>query len=564
MSYEQTLQYLYASQPAFHIVGSSAYKPGLENTRRLMAHLGNPHERFASVHIAGTNGKGSTSHLIAASLQCAGYRVGLYTSPHLVDYRERIRINGAMIPKEEVVRFVEDNRAFLEEVKPSFFETTMALAFWYFAQEQVDIAVVECGLGGRLDSTNIITPILSVITNIGFDHTEFLGDTLAKIAYEKSGIIKPGVPCVIGETDPETMPVFLAKAKECGILGEGLETTDCRIWFADQCGYLRRKRQRDIPDCQLHGIYQEKNIQTAYVALSALQQTLSNSPLRAPQKSKIFRGPRKGENLTGDAPTVSRAVINTERSGVLNTKFPTRSSQHKVLNTKSIALAFSQVCTLTGLRGRWETVREHPLTICDTGHNAHGIKYVAEQLEQMMPHYRNTRIIFGMVADKDISEVVKLLPANAIYYFTQPNNHRAFPAEKLKRMFEDEGLRTQDKRQNSISDERLRIKDERLNSSANELPRPACGEGAGGGATSETQVTNLSPSLFGVPTSNAQWGGFREGRGGSSFPTIDEALAAAFAEASPDDLIFIGGSNYVVGAALQSPYLTAPLTSPKE
>ncbi len=566
MSYEQTLQYLYSSQPAFHIVGSSAYKPGLENTRRLMAHLGNPHERFASVHIAGTNGKGSTSHLIAASLQCAGYRVGLYTSPHLVDYRERIRINGAMIPKEEVVRFVEDNRAFLEEVKPSFFETTMALAFWYFAQAQVDIAVVECGLGGRLDSTNIITPILSVITNIGFDHTEFLGDTLAKIAYEKAGIIKPGVPCVIGETDPETMPVFLAKAKECGILGEGLETTDCRIWFADQCGYLRRKRQRDIPDCQLHGIYQEKNIQTAYVALSALQQTLSNSPLRAPQSRQVgVRGPRKGENLTGDAPTVSPAVINTERSGVLNTKFPTRSSQHKVLNTKSIALAFSQVCTLTGLRGRWETVREHPLTICDTGHNAHGIKYVAEQLEQMMPHYRNTRIIFGMVADKDISEVVKLLPANAIYYFTQPNNHRAFPAEELKRMMEE-----------TLSNSPL--KGENLIGDAGVLPRPASfiptsrdGEGAGGGATSETKVTNLSPSLFGVPTSNAQWGGFREGRGGSSFPTIDEAVAAAFAEASPDDLIFIGGSNYVVGTALQSPYLTAPQnlsrrvgTSPKE
>ena len=530
MSYEQTLQYLYASQPAFHIVGSSAYKPGLDNTRRLMAHLGNPHERFASIHIAGTNGKGSTSHLIAASLQCAGYRVGLYTSPHLVDYRERIRINGKMIPKEEVVHFVEDNRAFLEEVKPSFFETTMALAFWYFAKEQVDIAVVECGLGGRLDSTNIITPLLSVITNIGFDHTEFLGDTLAKIAYEKAGIIKPGVPCVIGETHPETMPVFLAKAKECGILGEGLETTDCRIWFADQCGYLRRKRQRDIPDCQLHGIYQEKNIQTAYVALSALQQTLSNSPLRAPQKSEIFQGPRKGENLTGDAPTVSRAVINTERSGVLNTKFPTRSSQHKVLNTKSIALAFSQVCTLTGLRGRWETVREHPLTICDTGHNAHGIKYVAEQLHQLMPHYRNTRIIFGMVADKDISEVVKLLPTNAIYYFTQPNNHRAFPSEELLKMFEDEGLRT-------LLDKGARSKDKRLNSADSE--------------TSETNVISPSSCVL-HPLSNR------------SFPTISAALSAAFADASPDDLIFIGGSNYVVGTALQSPYLTAPQTSPKE
>ncbi len=520
MSYEQTLQYLYSSQPAFHLVGSSAYKPGLENTRRLMAHLGNPHERFASVHIAGTNGKGSTSHLIAASLQCAGYRVGLYTSPHLVDYRERIRINGAMIPKEEVVRFVDDHRAFLEEVKPSFFETTMALAFWYFAKEQVDIAVVECGLGGRLDSTNIITPLLSVITNIGFDHTEFLGDTLAKIAYEKAGIIKPGVPCVIGETHPETMPVFLAKAKECGILGEGLETTDCRIWFADQCGYPRRKRQRDIPDCQLHGIYQEKNIQTAYVALCALSQCAKDKGLRTQDKR-----------------------LNSVDSETSETNVISPSSF--ILHPSSLKTAFSQVCTLTGLRGRWETVREQPLTICDTGHNAHGIKYVAEQLQTMMPHFRNTRIIFGMVADKDISEVVRLLPRDAIYYFTQPDNHRAFPAEKLLAMMEQR-TRSQEPRQNS--------------SDFHE--------------TSETKVTNLSPSLcregrggsYPTPPSLC-----REGRGGSSFPTIDEALAAAFAEASPDDLIFIGGSNYVVGTALQSPYLTAPQnlsrrvgTSPKE
>ncbi len=514
MSYEQTLQYLYASQPAFHIVGSSAYKPGLENTRRLMAHLGNPHERFASVHIAGTNGKGSTSHLIAASLQCAGYRVGLYTSPHLVDYRERIRINGAMIPKEEVVRFVEDHRAFLEEVRPSFFETTMALAFWYFAQAQVDIAVVECGLGGRLDSTNIITPILSVITNIGFDHTEFLGDTLAKIAYEKAGIIKPGVPCVIGETHPETMPVFLAKAKECGILGEGLETTDCRIWFADQCGYLRRKRQRDIPDCQLHGIYQEKNIQTAYVALSALS---GYAGVPACLKDEGLR--IKDKRLNSSDSELPRPACGEGARGRGNSETKVISPSSCVLHPSSLKTAFSQVCTLTGLRGRWETVREHPLTICDTGHNAHGIKYVAEQLHQLMPHYRNTRIIFGMVADKDISEVVRLLPRDAIYYFTQPNNHRAFPAEELLKMFEDEGLR---------------IKDERLNSVNSE--------------TSETKVINPSSFIL-YPSSNR------------SFPTISAALSAAFADTSPDDLIFIGGSNYVIGAALQSPLLSSTKTT---
>ena len=526
-SYEQTLQYLYSSQPAFHLVGSSAYKPGLENTRRLMAHLGNPHERFASVHIAGTNGKGSTSHLIAASLQCAGYRVGLYTSPHLVDYRERIRINGAMIPKEEVVRFVDDHRAFLEEVKPSFFETTMALAFWYFAKEQVDIAVVECGLGGRLDSTNIITPLLSVITNIGFDHTEFLGDTLAKIAYEKAGIIKPGVPCVIGETHPETMPVFLAKAKECGILGEGLETTDCRIWFADQCGYLRRKRLRDIPDCQLHGIYQEKNMQTAYVALSALSgyagvPACYAKGLRMKDErlnSSVDEGARiKDERLNCPGAQSSPPAENSADSDTSETKVISPSScilhpssqdspSSFILHPSSLKTAFSQVCTLTGLRGRWETVREHPLTICDTGHNAHGIKYVAEQLQTMMPNFRNTRIIFGMVADKDISEVVRLLPRDAIYYFTQPDNHRAFPAEELLKMFEETSS------------------------------SPMKGE---------NPKSPFKGDLEGL-----------EGRGGSSFPTISAALSAAFADASPEDLIFIGGSNYVVGTALQSPLLSS-------
>ena len=543
-SYEQTLQYLYSSQPAFHLVGSSAYKPGLENTRRLMAHLGNPHERFASVHIAGTNGKGSTSHLIAASLQCAGYRVGLYTSPHLVDYRERIRINGAMIPKEEVVRFVDDHRAFLEEVKPSFFETTMALAFWYFAKEQVDIAVVECGLGGRLDSTNIITPLLSVITNIGFDHTEFLGDTLAKIAYEKAGIIKPGVPCVIGETDPETMPVFLAKAKECGILGEGLETTDCRIWFADQCGYLRRKRQRDIPDCQLHGIYQEKNMQTAYVALCALS-GYAGVPACY---DKGLRTQDKRLNSV-DSETSETNVISPS-SFILDPSSQGSPSSF-ILHPSSLRTAFSQVCTLTGLRGRWETVREHPLTICDTGHNAHGIKYVAEQLQTMMPHYRNTRIIFGMVADKDISEVVRLLPRDAIYYFTQPDNHRAFPAEELLKMFEDEGLRilldkgarSKDKRQNSVLDEGLRIKDKRQNSTDSD--------------TSETKVISPSSFILHPSSQDCPLSCVLHPSSNRSFPTISAALAAAFADASPDDLIFIGGSNYVVGTALQSPLLSS-------
>ena len=248
MNYQEAVSYLYSSRPPFHQVGAAAYKPGLDNTLRLMVHVGNPHEQLRAIHVAGTNGKGSTCHLIAACLQAAGLKVGLFTSPHLVSLTERIRINGQPIPEEEVAAFIEQNKAFLDELQPSFFETMTALAFSWFVAQKVDIAVVEVGLGGRLDSTNVLTPILSVITNIGLDHTEFLGNTLSKIAREKAGIIKPGVPCVIGETHPETMNVFLDKARECDLLGDGLETTDCRLWFADQCGYLKRVRLRVAPN----------------------------------------------------------------------------------------------------------------------------------------------------------------------------------------------------------------------------------------------------------------------------------------------------------------------------
>ena len=379
MTYAQTIDYLYASQPAFHLVGASAYKPGLDNTYRLMAHLGNPHERLRAVHVAGTNGKGSTSHLLAAALQAQGYKVGLFTSPHLVDFRERIRISGEMIPQEMVVQFVAENRAFLDELRPSFFETTMALAFWYFAQQQVDIAVVEVGLGGRLDSTNILTPLLSVITNIGIDHTEFLGDTLAQIAGEKAGIMKPHVPCVIGETHPETQEVFLACAGACEILGAGLETADCRLWFADQCGYMRKRRLKEAPECQLQGVYQDKNQQTAFVALQVLR------------------------NICGIE-----------------------------LSKESIAKGFADVCTLTGLSGRWEILSQKPLTICDTGHNGHGIRYVAEQLRTTLNNSTpSLHIILGMVGDKDVDVVLSLLPEDAVYYFTQPATQRALPAEQL-------------------------------------------------------------------------------------------------------------------------------------
>lgn len=431
MTYQQTLNYLYASQPSFHLQGAAAYKPGLENTCLLMEHLGNPHCQFRSIHIAGTNGKGSTSHLIAAALQAAGYKVGLYTSPHLVDFRERIRINGQMVPEEYVVQFIAEHRLFLENIKPSFFETTMAMAFSYFAQQQVDIAVIEVGLGGRLDSTNIITPLLSVITNIGMDHTEFLGNTLAAIAREKAGIMKPHVPCVIGETHEETAPIFIAYAQECGILGEGLETTDCRIWFADQCGYLARRRMREVPDCQLHGTYQTHNIQTAYVALQVLNHY---SPLQIP--------------------------------------------------ATAIADGFAHVCTMTGLRGRWEVLRLQPLTICDTGHNSHGIRYVANQLQTLISEGHTLRIVFGMVNDKDVDVVMRLMPTEAVYYFTQAATHRAIPAQEMCTLW---------------------------NSLHTHFPA----------------------------------------QHNAAYTSVAEAVHAAQTDATDTDVIFIGGSNYVVGEALQ-------------
>ena len=395
IGYQEAIAYLYNSRPPFHQVGAAAYKPGLDNTLRLMEHVGNPHEHLQAIHVAGTNGKGSTSHLIAAALQASGLKVGLFTSPHLIDLRERIRINGQPVPEAEVVSFVEQHRAFLDELQPSFFETMTAMAFAYFVREKVDIAVVEVGLGGRLDSTNVLTPVLSVITNIGLDHTEFLGSTLTQIAREKAGIMKPNVPCVIGETHPQTMNVFLAKAQECGILGDGLETTGCRIWFADQCGYLRQCRLREAPECDLKGNYQEHNLQTAYVALRALS----------------------------------------------NIQYPTTNIR---LSRQAIADGFAHVRSLTGLRGRWEILCDQPLTICDTGHNSHGLQYVARQLKELTnPHIW---IVFGMVNDKDTDVVMRLMPAGERhhYIFTTPDTQRARSAQEMLDLWGKEGIAIDD------------------------------------------------------------------------------------------------------------------------
>lgn len=359
------------------MVGAAAYKPGLEKALQLLAQVGNPHRTFQAIHVAGTNGKGSTSHLIAAALQASGRKVGLLTSPHLVSLTERIRVNGAPIPEETVAAFVTEHKDFLDAMQPSFFETMTMLGFWWFAHEEVDIAVVEVGLGGRLDSTNVLTPILSVITNIGLDHTEFLGNTLTQIAKEKAGIIKPHVPVVIGESHPQTMNVFLSKAQEC----------DAEIYFADQCEYLRRTRLKVAPECELKGNYQEHNLQTAFVAL--------------------------------------RAVI--------------QNSKLKIKNSE-IAEGFAHVCTMTGLRGRWETLSERPLVLCDTGHNSHGIQYVARQLKEL-PN-PNIWIVFGMVNDKDTDVVMRLLPQGEKYHyiFTRPDTQRARTAEEMLALWGKEGM----------------------------------------------------------------------------------------------------------------------------
>lgn len=377
MTYSEAIEYLFTSAPLFQNIGAGAYKEGLGNTETLDEHFAHPHKKYMTIHVAGTNGKGSVSHTIAAILQSAGYRVGLYTSPHLVDFRERIRVNGQMIPKERVVRFVEEERGFFEPLHPSFFELTTALAFKYFEEAKIDIAVIETGLGGRLDCTNIIKPILSVITNISFDHVQFLGDTLTAIAQEKAGIIKAETPVVIGETggNAEVRAVFSSKASEM----------HSPILFADEMHHTPI-------ESQLKGLCQEKNTQTVLTALDFLRAT-SN---------------------TG----TSTAVLN--------------------ISDNAIHSGFSNVCNLTGLLGRWQTLSTNPLTICDTGHNVGGWEYLSRQLEETPGELH---IVIGMVGDKDIRKVVKMLPRRARYYFTQASVARAMPVEQFASIARDAGLK---------------------------------------------------------------------------------------------------------------------------
>lgn len=388
MNYQETLTYLYECVPMFQQVGSTAYKEGLENTFALDAHLNHPHRQFKTIHVAGTNGKGSCSHTLAAILQAAGYRTGLYTSPHLIDFRERIRVNGLMASEQFVIDFVEKHRSFFEPLHPSFFELTTAMAFTYFTEQKVDVAIIETGMGGRLDCTNIITPELCLITNISFDHTQFLGNTLEKIAHEKAGIIKPGIPVVIGETVPETHAVFAEQAKTVG----------APIRFAEEEHLLKSAvKQRngswlyqtaDYNDLEseLGGLCQQKNANTLLSAIRLL--------------------PQQGFQIS----------------------------------ETDVRKGFAHVTQLTGLMGRWQRLSEHPTLVCDTGHNTGGIQYIAEQLADAMRTHRKLHIIIGMVNDKDISGVLAMLPQDATYYFTHAQVKRALPEQELQQLATKAGL----------------------------------------------------------------------------------------------------------------------------
>ncbi len=377
MTFDETLQYLYSQMPEYQRVGSSAYKPGLDNSYKLDKIFGEPHKRFKSIHVGGTNGKGSTSHLITSILISSGYRVGLYTSPHLVDFRERIRVDGEMISKEYVVEFVEKYRSEFEPVMPSFFELTMEMAFKYFEEQEVDVAVIEVGLGGRLDSTNIITPELSVITNVGLDHLNILGDRVDLIAKEKAGIIKPNVPVVIGEVgDGLVRDIFIAKSSE----------VSAPIVFAEE---VVDDFVTDRSDGILTFSFNEaSNIKPALTGL-------------AQEKN---------------ACTVVAAIRELKRLGYS-------------VPDKAIKEGFESVISMTGLMGRWQQLSDKPKIVCDTGHNEPGIKYIVEQLS--LEKYDKLHIVFGMVNDKDVDSVLRLMPSEATYYFTHASIERALSPDCL-------------------------------------------------------------------------------------------------------------------------------------
>jgi len=390
MNYQQTLDYLFARLPMFSRIGAEAIKKDLTNTRKLCGVLGNPEKALRTIHVAGTNGKGSVSHMLAAIFQSAGYKTGLYTSPHLHDFRERIKVNGIMIGEDDVVSFTQNIQPHIETIEPSFFEITVAMAFDYFAKQSVDIAIIETGLGGRLDSTNIITPELSIITNIGWDHMQLLGNTLPEIAFEKAGIIKKDTPVVIGEATPETRTVFEAKATQ----------ENAAIYFSEACFKSTSYQHTDthleatVKDCSNHteskyamdlqGSYQLQNLQTVLTAASVLE--------------------KMGWKITDT--TIHTALKNTRN--------------------------------LNGLHGRWEKLRSRPDIIIDVAHNEDGMRAILQQLQQM--HYAQLHVVIGMVKDKDIDRVLHLMPQHAHYYFTRAQIPRALPEEALRTQAIEKGL----------------------------------------------------------------------------------------------------------------------------
>lgn len=388
MNYQETVAYLYRALPMFSRTGADAIKKDLTNTRALCEKIGNPQHQFKTIHVAGTNGKGSVSHMLAAILRQNGYNTGLYTSPHLYDFRERIKVNGNMITEEFVTRFTEKMRSAIEEIQPSFFEITVAMAFEYFATQKVDVAVIETGLGGRLDSTNIIVPEVAVITNIGMDHMNILGDSIEEIAREKAGIIKKDTPVVIGESDPRTTTIFTetAAGKNAPIVFADREMYNDNFrqgHYLLEADILNNRQEKTTYHLDLPGIYQVKNLITVLATVKELQKT--------------------GWKIQGN-------------------------------ETKT---ALASVKKLTGFHGRWEVIHEHPMVVLDVGHNKDGIKQVSEQIE--LTDYHRLHIIIGMVKDKDVSAVIDLLPREASYYFTKAQIPRALPEEALAALAHQKG-----------------------------------------------------------------------------------------------------------------------------
>lgn len=431
MNYSQTIDYLFSSLPTFQQVGADAYKPGLERITEFCRHLGNPQRNFYTIHVAGTNGKGSVSHILASVLQQAGYQVGLYTSPHLKDFRERIRVNGEMIPKQRVVNFVDKNQAKMEELDLSFFEMTTAMAFDYFAHSDVEVAVIETGLGGRLDATNVIVPLVSVITNIGKEHTELLGSTIAEIAREKAGIIKKSVPVIVGERCEEYNSVIEEVA--AGLKSQVIYAQD---WFeckkCEPCGALQhllvtRMDDKKVFDVKLDlmGCYQPANVVTATAVVDYLHES---SPL--------------------------------------------------TISSRAFIEGLESVIDSTHLAGRWQILGESPLVVCDTGHNSAGMKYVGGELNRMSKEYKQQICVVGVSSDKDVEAMLEQMPKQAYYIFTQASIRRAMPADVL--------------------------------------------------------------------LAKAQVAGFR----GEAVASVTEALAKARQMATTEDMIFVGGSNFVVAEVI--------------